>query len=520
MPQARCRAAAAASARRRRNANNYDADDQERPADRRQPQLQPVQPHDLGVAAAVPLAEHDRATTRPRSRSRRPTTCCASRSRTSSSASPSPTSTCCSPSSTSSSPRRRRRRCPSSSRRPSATSRSAWRRSSTPTKRRRSTTRSWRRRSRRATSYDNRLHGAARDHRPHAQRAQEASAPVSSRRSAEPELARLLGRARARARTSTVRVAQYQLRHRHARGRPCARRPLPDGRPGRQLRRPGVERRGSSERLSAATPAAALIGVALNAADLPGRRDQFARARGGRAAGAVARRTSRRAPQRAVQRRRSATPGVTSAVAAVKAFEQAVVSAQVGARFEPARAWRSACAPTSTCSNVQQNVFSTRRDLAQAYFNYLIGFAAAEGGGRLADRRRPRGDQPPAAGLIRQLTGCLRAARRVRPWGGPAVSQDCLRAARSGVRPWGGPAVSRPRPARERRVDRRLEPGPQPVGRAAVRGVEREAPPRPSPPARSVREQRGPLRRPARRRPRTPIAAPAVDRGGRRRRRS
>ena len=38
--------------------------------------------------------------------------------------------------------------------------------------------------------------------------------------------------------------------------------------------------------------------------------------------------------------------------------------------------------------NVQQNVFSTRRDLANAYFNYLLGGAAAEGRGRRAERRR------------------------------------------------------------------------------------------------------------------------------------
>ena len=55
-------------------------------------------------------------------------------------------------SSTSSSPRARRPRCPSSSRRRSATSRSASRRSPTPTKRRPSTTRSSRRRSARATT--------------------------------------------------------------------------------------------------------------------------------------------------------------------------------------------------------------------------------------------------------------------------------------------------------------------------------------------------------------------------------
>jgi len=64
--------------------------------------------------------------------------------------------------------------------------------------------------------------------------------------------------------------------------------------------------------------------------------------------------------------------GVTSAVASVKAFEQAVVSAQVA--YDSNRLGQEVGVRTTLdVLNTQQNVFQARRDLAQSYFNYLVG---------------------------------------------------------------------------------------------------------------------------------------------------
>ncbi|HSV19883.1 MAG TPA: TolC family outer membrane protein [Casimicrobiaceae bacterium] len=64
--------------------------------------------------------------------------------------------------------------------------------------------------------------------------------------------------------------------------------------------------------------------------------------------------------------------GVASAVASVKAFEQAVVSAQTA--YESNRTGQEVGVRTNLdVLNTQQQVFQTRRDLAQAYFNYLVG---------------------------------------------------------------------------------------------------------------------------------------------------
>jgi outer membrane protein len=63
--------------------------------------------------------------------------------------------------------------------------------------------------------------------------------------------------------------------------------------------------------------------------------------------------------------------GVNSAVASVKAFEQAQVSAEVA--YQSNKLGQEVGVRTNLdVLNVQQNLFSTRRDLAQAYFNYLI----------------------------------------------------------------------------------------------------------------------------------------------------
>ena len=64
--------------------------------------------------------------------------------------------------------------------------------------------------------------------------------------------------------------------------------------------------------------------------------------------------------------------GVNSAAASVKAFEQALVSAQTA--YESNRTGQEVGVRTNLdVLNTQQSVFQTRRDLAQAYFNYLIG---------------------------------------------------------------------------------------------------------------------------------------------------
>jgi outer membrane protein len=62
--------------------------------------------------------------------------------------------------------------------------------------------------------------------------------------------------------------------------------------------------------------------------------------------------------------------GVNSAAASVKAFEQALVSAQTA--YESNKTGQEVGVRTNLdVLNTQQNVFQTRRDLAQAYFNYL-----------------------------------------------------------------------------------------------------------------------------------------------------
>ena len=64
--------------------------------------------------------------------------------------------------------------------------------------------------------------------------------------------------------------------------------------------------------------------------------------------------------------------GVTSAAASVKAFEQAVVSAE-SALASNILGQEVGVRTSLDVLNVQQNVYSTRRDLAQAYFSYIVG---------------------------------------------------------------------------------------------------------------------------------------------------
>ena len=65
--------------------------------------------------------------------------------------------------------------------------------------------------------------------------------------------------------------------------------------------------------------------------------------------------------------------GVVSAVASVKAFEQALLSAE-SAYQSNVLGQEVGVRTFLDVLTVQQNVYSTRRDLAQAYFNYLIGW--------------------------------------------------------------------------------------------------------------------------------------------------
>jgi outer membrane protein len=64
--------------------------------------------------------------------------------------------------------------------------------------------------------------------------------------------------------------------------------------------------------------------------------------------------------------------GVVSSVASIKAFEQALVSAE-SAYQSNVLGQEVGVRTFLDVLTVQQNVYSTRRDLAQAYFNYLIG---------------------------------------------------------------------------------------------------------------------------------------------------
>ena len=64
--------------------------------------------------------------------------------------------------------------------------------------------------------------------------------------------------------------------------------------------------------------------------------------------------------------------GVTSAVASVKAFEQALASAQTA--YESNKTGLEVGVRTNLdVLNTQQNVYQARHDLAQAYFNYMLG---------------------------------------------------------------------------------------------------------------------------------------------------
>ena len=78
--------------------------------------------------------------------------------------------------------------------------------------------------------------------------------------------------------------------------------------------------------------------------------------------------------------------GVTSAAASVKALEQALVSAQTA--YESNKTGQEVGVRTNLdVLNTQQNLFQTRRDVAQAYFNYLVGILRLKSAAGTLDER-------------------------------------------------------------------------------------------------------------------------------------
>ncbi len=184
---------------------------------------------------------------------------------------------------------------------------------------------------------------------------------------ADTERTRILGRARARREPLGARRA-VQLRRRRPRGRPRPRRALSDRRPGRQLRQRRRHRL-ARQRLRH-QQSLGQHRTRAQRADLPGAAPSIrASARRSRS-----RRRFRQdleiARRNALYNAQTGFSGVNSAVALVKAFEQTVISTQVA--LESNRLGQEVGVRTNLdVLNVQQLVFSARRDLAQAYFNYL-----------------------------------------------------------------------------------------------------------------------------------------------------
>ena len=242
----------------------------------------------------------------------------------------------------------RRRRCPSSSPRPSATSKSARRRSPTPTKRRPSTTRSSPARSD-AQRPRQPAHGAARDHRPLPQGAEARRRRIRAA-AAGAEHARLLGGSRARGATSASASRRRTSTSPRSRstgpGRGTTRRSTWSRSYGAQ----GIERLGEHRRLQQLAHGA--VGVAARTCrSIPGRLRSNSRVReaialtGQGAAGPRDRRGAARCynAQTAFfgrQQRGRVGQGVRAG---------ACMSARRRASSRTSSARKSACAPTSTC---------------------------------------------------------------------------------------------------------------------------------------------------------------------------
>ena len=110
--------------------------------------------------------------------------------------------------------------------------------------------------------------------------------------------------------------------------------------------------------------------------------------------------------------------GVNSAAAAVKAFEQAVASAEVALQSN-ILGQEVGIRTNLDVLNVQQNVFSTRRDLANAYFQYLLAVLRLKAAVGALTEQDLADDQPPPERLDRVGRRGSRAAARATPTAGP-----------------------------------------------------------------------------------------------------
>ena len=233
---------------------------------------------------------------------------------------------------------------------------------------------------------------------------------------------------------------------------------LPDGRPRRQLHGAGRERGGSSSDFGG-NSRTALFGVALNVPIYQGGFVELARARGDRAAGRGRAQTSRSRGALALFNAQDGFSGVNSAAASVKAFEQAVASAEVALQSN-ILGQEVGVRTNLDVLNVQQNVFSTRRDLANAYFQYLIAVLRLKSA--VGDARPSRTSKSSIAGwhvLSVRAARELRREPRPQAVGGAAMrGVEGERARRASLARRGGSSQQRARRPRAARRHRRRAP--------------------------------------------------------------
>ena len=186
-----------------------------------------------------------------------------------------------------------------------------------------------------------------------------------------------------------------ELRYRDARSRAREGGTLSDGRPRRELRCAGQQRL-DQQRLQQRLALGSRRHSAQRAA-LPGW------VRESRVRESISLQDKARADLETVRRAAitNATDGfsgVNSAAAGVKAFEQAVASAEVALQSN-ILGQEVGIRTNLDVLNVQQNVFSTRRDLANAYFQYLLGVLRLKAAVGALTEHRPRGPQSAPHGL-------------------------------------------------------------------------------------------------------------------------
>ena len=127
---------------------------------------------------------------------------------------------------------------------------------------------------------------------------------------------------------------------------------------------------------------------------------------------------------------------MTSGVAQIKAFEQALASAQVS--YDSNKLGLEVGVRTNLdVLNQQQQVFQTRFNLAQAYYNFLISELKLKQAVGTLDRRRRRADQPRPGRLSARCAAPSAAARArtTEAVGGTLVRRvECARRLRSSPR--------------------------------------------------------------------------------------